>query len=147
MAFTVMYHPDEAPAEVTTVAELDALLDRVTADAIEEDVPTYAEIVTADRQHILQIGLGQPDYSSLIYCDKPADILETSKGTVPMPDDSGFDYGGTWTDAPIDSAIPIPTARQAARTFLSSGGDRPTNLKWQKPEYGQPNQLAPNDLA
>ncbi|PKW13307.1 Imm1 family immunity protein [Saccharopolyspora spinosa] len=147
MTFTVMYHPDELPAEITTVAELDDLLDRVTADAIEEDVPTYAEIVTADRLRILQIGLGQRDYSSLIYCNKPADILEASKGTLPMPDDAGFDYGGTWTDAPINSAIPITTARQAARDFLSSDGHRPANLEWHEPQYGRPEPGIPGSVT
>ncbi|MER6989241.1 Imm1 family immunity protein [Saccharopolyspora hirsuta] len=147
MTFTVMHHPDELPAEITTVAELDDLLDRVVADAIEEDVPVYAEIVTADRQRILQIGLGQPDYSSLIYCDKSADLLEASKGVLPMPDDAGFDYGGTWTDAPINSAIPITTARQAARDFLANNGRRPANLEWHEPRYGEAESGAPGSEA
>ncbi len=39
--FTAMYHPDEPPAHVVTVTELDALLEHATATPAE-DVPVCA---------------------------------------------------------------------------------------------------------
>ncbi len=47
----------------------------------------------------------------------------------------GFDFGGTLTHAPRNSAIPTDNAIQSAREFLTTS-QRPTNLEWQEPQYG-----------
>ncbi|SFE47502.1 Immunity protein Imm1 [Actinopolyspora alba] len=95
-------------------------------------MPTYVELVP-DKRCALHIGLGQDGYSSVSYLEKPARAV-AGKGALPTPDDAGFDYGGTWPHAPLDSAVPVAEAHQVAREFLTTGR-RPTNLTWQDPRY------------
>ncbi|GAA0507567.1 hypothetical protein GCM10011581_20670 [Saccharopolyspora subtropica] len=139
-AFSVLYHPDEPPAEVTTAEELDQLLHQVDADAIAEAIPTYVEITDPDQQRALHIGLGRPDkISSLTFYDTESvtTSITTLSPTETPSEEWAFDFGGTWTHAPRDSAIPTGDAIRSAREFLTTG-QRPTNVEWQTPEYGDP---------
>lgn len=133
-AFSVMYHPDEPYAQVSTPEELDALLDQVVLRARYDAVPTYVEMLSPGEHRGLHIALGHSEHSTLTFYDVPSDTVSASVGG-PIAQPGTFDYDGTPTRAPRDSAIPESTARAAAREFLETEL-RPTNLGWQTPDYG-----------
>lgn len=147
--FLVYHDPAQPPARVTTARELDEVLLRVTARALDEEAPLFAVIITPDGRRRLDIGLGESEYSVLVYHDGIAEQpasgqagdgggatgkVFASKG-LPVPYDAGFDYDGVWSPAPVNAAISIADARDAAREFLSTGGDLPSGVQWQEPQY------------
>jgi len=130
----VYYQRGQEPAQVSTVAELDELLDRLHFDPVLRDAPPLVELVTPDETRALDVGLARPDYSVLLWHDDDADEVLASKGTIGTNTDAAFNFGGTWTHIPDRSAIPIELARQAAREFLTTGR-RPTCVEWKLPAY------------
>jgi hypothetical protein len=103
-------------------------------DPARRDAPPLVELVMADTNRTLDIGLSRPDYSVLIWHDDDADEILASTGDLNPGSDAAFDFGGTWTHIADHSAIPVELARQAAREFAATGL-RPTRVKWQTPAY------------
>lgn len=128
----VQYERDET--DVDSAEDLDALLDRLTAAAIENDRPLIVELV-ADQTAAMDIALGR-SYSWLTYYDSPADPdvpdITVSAATLPTPEDDGFYYGGTLTPVRPGTAIAVDDARKAAREFLDTRR-RPTCVDWRTP--------------
>jgi ethanolamine utilization protein EutQ (cupin superfamily) len=131
---SVYYRRGQEPARVSTVAELDELLDRLHADPAVRDAPPLVELVTADESRALDVGLARPAYSVLLWHDDDADEVLASEGTIATDDDAAFNFGGTWTHIPDRSAIAVDLARRAAREFLTTGR-RPTCVEWKLPAY------------
>lgn len=131
-----VYYRRGQRADVSTAAELDALLDRIEADPAVSEAPPLVELVTSDESRALDIGLARPGYSVVIWHDDDADEVLSSRGAISVPSDAAFDFGGTWTHIPDGSAIPVDLARQAAREFMTTGC-RPTCIEWQVPAYSE----------
>jgi Immunity protein Imm1 len=102
-----------------SLQELDALLDRLTAEA-EADLPFTVALARGDGS-TLSIGLGRP-YSVLDYVhgshDPPYFI---SRGDGEGRDPIAFVFGGEMTEFPPWSAIPVDDARKALRVFFETG--------------------------
>jgi hypothetical protein len=130
----VYYRRGQQPAQVSMVAELDELLDRVHADPTMRDAPPLVELVSADESRALDVGLARANYSVVIWHDDDADEVLASTGTLEIDADAAFNFGGTWTHIPDRSAIPVELARLAAREFLTTGR-RPSCVDWQEPAY------------
>jgi immunity protein Imm1 of predicted polymorphic toxin system len=124
----VWYDPDREPATTTSPEELRALLDRIQADPEYQDIPTMAQIAAPDGQRVLQIGLGRPDYSVMLWFDKISGEALVSVGLA-TDDDPAFDFGGTWDEFENGSAIPVTAALNAAREFAATGA-KPTAIEW-----------------
>lgn len=124
---TITVHYGYAQERVDTVEQLDALLDKITS----QGQPIWAELVSADEQHVLNVGLGR-EFSSLTFYDLAAPAKYASVATLPPPtdDDIDFNYGGTPTPMQPDSAIPADAARAAAREFMRTDGQRPLQVGW-----------------
>jgi hypothetical protein len=128
-----VYVERDDPVGVRSVAALDALLDRVAAAPRYQEFPVVVDIVAPDDRHILQIMLGRPDISLLVW-HVEGETIEASVGTVTHPQPLAFNYGGARTDAYDDTVIPLDIAREAARQFVVEGS-RPTVVAWKTPRY------------
>jgi hypothetical protein len=129
--FTVYVDRDE-PVPVQTVDDLDRILDSIAANPRYQSFPVVADIVSPDDRNILQVLLGRPDVSFLVW-HVDNEIIEASVGTIPIKG-LVFNYGGSRTDAYDGTTIPVDIARQAVREFLTTQR-RPACVEWQVPAY------------
>jgi hypothetical protein len=115
-------------AHVETQAELDALLDRLAAQAR----PTWLTLVhSTNTDSWLSLGLGR-DFSFLTFMEPGPDGRRfDSVGTLDSPQDADFEMGGTPTSMPTGSAIEVNRARVAAGEYLRTGR-RPDVVAWQE---------------
>jgi hypothetical protein len=141
-------HPsaDAFSQEVSTVAELDALLDQL-ALSFPADAPVLVDVVRANGDG-LAIGIGQPilyaeddDYEETDE-DRNLTVLSfvdagnnppyyNSLASQPFPGDIAFFYHGQDSEFSGDSAIPLHEAREAIRRFVTGDG-LPDNVQWQE---------------
>jgi hypothetical protein len=129
----VLEHGD-GPQEtgVSGTAELDRLLDGITADAKHTGRPELPTLYD-DRGRSLAIGVG--DQSSLLVWtedDSDGSSLLSQGVTQGGGDEVGFFYGNQYSYFPATALIPIDLAREAMRQFITSG-TRPTVVAWQDP--------------
>jgi hypothetical protein len=140
MTTMTVYYDREPLTVVRSVAELDDLLDRIANTPKYTEFPVFVSIETDDRRYVLQLGLGRPDLSTLVWYEAEVDIM-ASTGTVGYTERPKFNFGGTPTDAYDHSAIPVQTARTAAREFFTSSA-RPACVEWQEPQFSPEGEVA-----
>lgn len=151
-------HDEQQPAGDTAV--LDALLDRLHQEARTAGVPNAVQIYAGNRypedahpdgdhwvptdpgdgdqpELFLVVGAGQ----SPLYWTQPPAAQHVSHGQPPSQasqpgDDYAFAYlyGGSQSYAPQSSLVPTEQAREAARLFIATGGQRPANITWHTEE-------------
>ena len=113
---------------VGSVQELDALLDRITAEAEAEDLPMLAVLGREDGS-TLSIGLGHP-YSVLSFVDGSHDPpYYISRRDEERTEPVKFVFSGEMTEFPPWCAIPTEQAREAMRHFFETGELSP-RLDW-----------------
>lgn len=140
---------------IDTPASLDALLDRLHQQARTDHYPNaihiyagnrYPERAHAENDRWIPDDPGdgpQPELILVIGADDtpvswydPTGREHTGQGPrhVQQPEPREFFeffYGGQESYAPESSLIPATQAREAARRFMASGGQRPDNITWQ----------------
>jgi Immunity protein Imm1 len=110
---------DRNEVVVASVQELDALLDRITAEA-EADLPMIAVLGREDGS-TLSIGLGRP-YSVLSFLDGSYDPpYFISRGEEERSEPVAFVFSGEMSEFPPWSAIPTEQARESMRHFFETG--------------------------
>ena len=119
---------ESEPTTVATTAELDAVLDRLAAEA-SLDAPPLIALDMPDQQRSMLVGLRGP-VGVLNFVD-----FSTGRGSASKADTNGaqtppYFYCGEWTAVPADAELPIEVVRQAARDFLDTG-ERPNSVTWQ----------------
>lgn len=125
-----IYTQDEEPVAIATVAELDAVLDRVAAEA-DLDAPRLVALDMPERQRSLMVGL-RGDVGVLNFVDFNGGGASASKGDTNGMATPAYFYCEEWTGIPDDAEIPVELVRQAAREFLATG-ERPGCVGWQVP--------------
>ncbi|MFB6726840.1 Imm1 family immunity protein [Kribbella sp. NPDC056345] len=119
----LVYNDDGDPERIESEAALSELLER---EAVR---PTWVELVSADDKQTLNVGVGR-EFSSLTYYDMSGDGAKyRSAGTIDVPQDAEFYYGGTPTAMGSGSAITTDQAKAAASEFLRTG-QRPESVSW-----------------
>lgn len=113
-------------AEVGSVEELDALLDRLAEQASEHGVIVQAKHPSGT---ILAIGLGRAE-SVLTYFDRQGTSF-TSVGDRERDDYLAFEFGGDVSEMMGAKAIPIHEAREAVRLFFDDG-EPPSLVEWEQ---------------
>ena len=114
---------------VSSVQELDALLDSLTVEA-EQDTP-FMVALSREDESTLSIGLGRPE-SVASYVPGSLDppyLVSRGKGEGDGPVE--FFFGGQMTEFPPTSAVPVEAARDALRVFFETGELSP-NLDWEE---------------
>jgi hypothetical protein len=120
--------PDGDATEVATVEALDALLDRLSAEAARGR-PFMVELI-ASNGDLLSMGLGRPR-SVLSYTPASLDPpYLASHGGQAGDELLVFDYAGEPTEFPVGQAVPMSTAREAFRRFLVTG-TLPDTIEWE----------------
>ena len=105
---------------VGSVQELDALLDRITAEAEAADLPMIAVLGREDGS-TLSIGLGRP-YSMVNFVDGSHDPpYFISRGEEERSERVAFVFSGEMSEFPPWSAIAVEDAREAMRHFFTTG--------------------------
>lgn len=128
--------PAGGTEKITTTAELDHVLDRVEQLRSTDGLPfliTVTQLGSGDGviEYGLQIGVGHPHRSRLLYVGPPAGGFAYNPDTPPWDSDISFDFGGIPTeDDPNHTRLTPNLARQAARQYVDTG-QRPTCVSWQ----------------
>lgn len=127
------------PAVLSAPEEIDAMIDELLTGPVHENM---AALYSLDRP---KLPSGAADHQLLVGVDRERGIglvgfmdAEGNVITVGPPDgrDEVVYYScGEITEFPGPSEIPLDQVRQAAKEFLTSGGQRPTSVQWQVPEY------------
>lgn len=128
--------------EISTVAELDEFLDKVTAAGglygvqIAQGTAAQWDPLNndgaADELPVLDLGIGHPERSYLVYYGEPFGwgrddtLTELTERLV-------FNCGGESEERSIQrTKVTAEQARHAAREFIKTG-QRPTNVEWFEP--------------
>jgi immunity protein Imm1 of predicted polymorphic toxin system len=119
---------EDGTAWVSSVAELDALLDKLAREAAAK--PFMVDLVSPSGDS-LSIGLGSKK-SVLSWIPSGGNPpYYASKGNPEADGAVVFFYRGSWSEFPGWSAISIAAARAAMRTFFQTGA-RPTTVEWEE---------------
>lgn len=133
-ALEVWYEPHAAtPAVVRTVEELDALVDRIIADAASDPIPAAAQVVVQDAPDgnlYLEVGLGPQ--RGVVTAIGPGGGL--SKGDTSRHGTVTYDFAGHTAELPASAELPINEVRQALREYLTSGGELPQTVAFEPDE-------------
>ncbi|GAA1287780.1 hypothetical protein Psi02_70310 [Planotetraspora silvatica] len=130
-------HAEKRPV-LSTPEEVDTLIDSLLAGPAFHNM---AELHSLDRALLPS---GFPDHELLVGVDRKLQV-----GVLEFMDDGnvvtlGSSEGrgevsyfivGNPTEFPDRSEIPIDLVRRAVKEFLVSGGQRPTCVQWQVPEF------------
>jgi hypothetical protein len=120
---------------VTTVAELDDVLDRIAAQAADEELPYGVQIHRPGRHGAIMLGVGHPERSFLDWLDRSqphgtADRYGVQRDVPPATDRIAFDIYGHWSELdPERTQITAMVARDAAREYVRTG-TQPNNVEW-----------------
>jgi hypothetical protein len=127
------------PALLSSPEDVDALIDELLTGPVHENL---AALYSLDRplmpsgaaDHQLLVGVDRELGVGLVgFMDAGGNVI-----TVGPPDGrTEVIYYSTAevTEFPGPCEIPVDLVRRAAKEFLASGGQRPTCVRWQVPEY------------
>lgn len=127
---------------VTTIADVTAALDEITAQASRAlplavtVLPTGSECLSPfdeDFPDCLEVGLGHPDRAFVRWMGDGGGYGYEPE-LEPGPAGLRFDYGGQPIfPTPHELRVSPLAARQAVEEFIATGS-RPTGLRWQRAE-------------
>jgi hypothetical protein len=126
-----VYYDRATPVRVSSVGELDRILDQIESDPQYQRFPVLVSIATGEDDLVLDILVGRADYSFLVWHEGFTEI-KCSAGSLPQDPDLVFNFGGTRTDAYENCLVPITDARAAVREFAATKV-RPASVGWQTP--------------
>jgi hypothetical protein len=134
MSYTVSWdgpsaeEPDRGnEVPVSTVRELDLVLDRVNAQAAAENLPYAVQIHQPGQHGAIMIGIGHPERSFVDWLDRSqphggGNRYATDPDLPPASEAIAFDFYGDWTEMPPErTRISPERAREAAREYLRTG--------------------------
>jgi hypothetical protein len=120
---------------INTVAELDDVLDRVTRQATDEQLPYGVQVHQPGRNGAVMLGIGHPERAFLDWLDRSepygrANRYAVEPGVSPTSEPIGFDIYGDWSERyPERTRVTPAGVREAAREYVRTG-TQPTNVSW-----------------
>jgi hypothetical protein len=128
----------EKPELLRTVEDVDAVIDTLLTEPSSPVRENLAQIHSLEREPMPS---GYPDHELLVGADRDlqvgllafmdADGNVVTSGSPETRTDPAYFIQGQMTEFPAHSEIPLDLVRQAAKEFLTSGGERPTCVGWQ----------------
>ncbi|MGY4744144.1 Imm1 family immunity protein [Streptomyces sp. ATMOS53] len=126
------------PVLLQSESDVDALIDALLLSRPSENLAALHSLErplmsAGVADHELMVGAdGDLQVGVLSFMDDGNFVsLDSSKGRGEI----SYSIMGKATEFPKCSEIPIALVRQAVKEFLSSGGQRPTCVQWQEPEF------------
>jgi hypothetical protein len=131
-AFTLEYGDGPQEVAVSSIAELDRLLDEISANAQRAERPELPTLFDEEGRS-LAVGLGH-ELSVLAWADddEGSNPLLSEGDLQAEGNEVGFFYGNQYSYFPVTALIPVTVARDAMREFVTLGA-RPTMVRWQNP--------------
>ena len=120
---------DDQHEEVSSIAQLDEVLDRVQGFA-EEEQPPIIDVEVPD-QGVMRIGLSAQGAVLSVMSSSLDPPYFNSVGNHEDGPDLTFSYRGHWTDFPVRFSVPVADSREAAKRF-ALGEFLPNNVKWEE---------------
>ncbi|MCX5397481.1 Imm1 family immunity protein [Streptomyces sp. NBC_00102] len=118
--------------------DIDPVIDKLLVDQSGPIRETLAQIHSLEREVLPS---GYPDHELMVGVDRDLQVgvlsfMDGSGNSVTLGapegrNDPAYYIQGHMTEFPACSEIPISLVRQAAREFISSGGQRPACVNWQ----------------
>jgi hypothetical protein len=118
---------------------VDALIDSLLANQVDWNL---AELHSLQRSRLPS---GFPDHELLVGAEgnRQVGVLEfmdsdgnmVTLGTSEGRDEVSYSFNAQAMEFPGNSEIPVDLVRRAVKEFLVSGGQRPTCVQWQTPEF------------
>jgi len=116
------YSESDPAIIIRTVAELDALIERVLDETKDHRCPAMIEVsITGTPLPVLEVGLGQEKG----FIKYHAEDGGTTKGKGDPTENVEYVSGGTLSEVSADVEVDIQTVRQGLVEFLTTGA-RPT---------------------
>lgn len=112
---------------LTTEQEVDEFLDRVRTEADPPQLMAYVSIQGDTYGQLLQIGV-HGDRGWLGYGKGPD--AWWSRGSDADGDVFYYFQRTQTVEVPASAEIPYDAVRAAVKEFLTTGGERPTNVEW-----------------
>ncbi|MEW1721395.1 Imm1 family immunity protein [Streptomyces sp. NPDC093109] len=125
----------EQPELLRTAEEVDVLIDSLLEGSVHENL---AQVHSLERElmpsgypdHELLVGVnGDLQMGLLAYLDSDGNVV--TLGSSDSHSKSVYYIQGYVAEFPANSEISVDLVRRATKEFLSSGGRRPTCVKWQ----------------
>lgn len=126
---------DDEPITISATDELDALLDRMTADAMNWVVPPLVEVSRHDANGwaIAYIGVNaRMDLGVITHSDATGSVISFNGISTAEP--VNYDYMGHLREIPGTAEVSLTDIRKAAHEFVATNGARPTHVRWQVDE-------------
>ncbi|MBB5956410.1 hypothetical protein FHS29_002996 [Saccharothrix tamanrassetensis] len=127
-----LYEHGDTPVTVSTVDEVDALIDRVRAES-PPAAPILMDVHLSGDPYAQGIDVGiAVDHGVIRYSGREWPRGVVSAGDGPMGGETrSYFYMGHGREFPSNSEVPIDIVRQAVKEFMESNGARPTCVRWQ----------------
>lgn len=125
-------NPDRgSEVDVSTVAELDAVFDRIVTDAAAKGIPFAVQVDGEESSGSVMIGVGNPDHSFIDWLmDEGHRNYGWEPGIPATVAPVAYDVYGEWHEHPPEESRVTPaTAVEAAREYARTG-ERPTCVGW-----------------
>jgi hypothetical protein len=127
-----LFEHDDNPVVLSTVDEVDALIDRVRAES-PQAAPILMDVHMSGEPYAQGLDVGIADDHGVIrYSGRewPRGVVSTGDGPADGEAHPYF-YMGHWREFPANAEIPLEVIRQAVKEFMESDGARPTCVRWQ----------------
>jgi hypothetical protein len=116
---------------VSTVADVDALLDRLTDDSALGEVPPLMQLSRRDPDGWAVLHIGIHTDRGILTHTNAAGSFVTTDGTNRTNGTITYDYMGHLREAPANAEIPLTHLREAVHEFVLTNGHRPASVHWQ----------------
>jgi hypothetical protein len=129
----VYYLPEQdSPIVVSTMEEVDALIDRVRAES-PSAAPILMDVHLSGNPAPQGLDVGiSTDCGVIRYSgrDWPRGVMSTGEKRTDQTERPYF-YMGHWRKFTASAEIPLDVIREAVKEFLVTDGARPTCVQWQ----------------
>jgi len=127
-----LYEHGDTPVTVSTMDELDALIDHVCAES-PPAAPILMDVHLSGDPYAQGLDIGiVVDHGVIRHSGRewPRGVVSAGEGSADGEPRSYY-YMGHGREFPANSAVPIDVIRQAVKEFMESNGARPTCIRWQ----------------
>lgn len=122
---------DNEPIIVSSVADIDVLLDRMIADQDPELLPPLLQFVRREPKVWAVLFIGVNGDRGILTHSSAAGGFVSTDGTSPDGAVLPYDYMGHLRELPSNAEVPLVDVREAVHEFVVTNGARSPRIAWQ----------------